>query len=223
VSFRALATLLLAPVAALAVGAAPASATPSASAGSDGAAFVARTNDARRAHGLRPYAVAADLTAVAYRHSAEMAAQQRLYHNPRLASQVSNWQAVGENVGMGGSVDSIQGAFLRSPEHRANILANDFTEVGIATVTDSRGAIWVTEVFRNPLRPAAPVRVSRSAARTPLRHAAVHRAPARRGTPARPGRAAARPRLVLPAAPPANAGALARAVAFCRVMRALAG
>jgi hypothetical protein len=215
--FRALATLLLAPVAALAVGAAPASAG---SAGSDGAAFVARTNEARRAHGLRPYAVAADLTAVAYRHSADMAAQQRLYHNPRLGSEVSNWQSAGENVGMGGSVDSIEGAFLRSPEHRANILANDFTEVGIATVTDSRGAIWVTEVFRNPLRPAAPVRVSRSAARTPLRHATVHRAPARRATPAR---AAARPRPVLPAAPPANAGALARAVAFCRVMRALAG
>ncbi|HEU0130558.1 MAG TPA: CAP domain-containing protein [Mycobacteriales bacterium] len=144
----------------------------SASAGSDAnaAAFVAKTNSERTSRGLRAYTVASDLTAVALRHSQEMAAKQSLYHNPNLGSEVSGWQVVGENVGDGGTVDSIHTAFMKSPAHRANILATDYTEVGIGTVTDANGRLWVTEVFRLPYRTptvAAPrtTHASRSATR----------------------------------------------------------
>jgi uncharacterized protein YkwD len=235
---RALAPLVLAPVAAVAVGLAPAAAATStassassassasgassasraSSTGGDEAAFVAKTNATRQAHGLRPYAVAADLVAVARRQSARMAAQQRLYHNPNLASDVQHWQTAGENVGMGGDVDSVQQAFLNSPAHRANILARDFTEVGVGVVRDGRGALWVTAVFRLPER--AP-RASRSVPRATVRPTA-RRAPARPAAPARPMAQPVPRRLRLPAAPPANAGSLARAVAFWRVMNALA-
>jgi hypothetical protein len=176
---RTIAALVLAPVAAatLALGATHAAAADDPNA----ASFVAKANAARQAHGLAPYVVAADLAAVARRHSAEMAAKQSLYHNPNLGSEVTGWQVVGENVGDGGTVDSIQNAFMNSPAHRANILAKDYTQVGIGTVTDSRGVIWVTEVFRLPYRaPVVQAPVRRTAARS------VTRPVARRRTVARP-------------------------------------
>jgi len=114
--------------------------------------FIAKMNAARESVGLRPYAVASDLTSIARQHSAQMASQQRLYHNPNLTSQVQNWQAVGENVGEGPTVSDIHNAFMQSPEHRANILDHDFTQVGVGVVVDKNGIIWVTEDFREPMQ-----------------------------------------------------------------------
>lgn len=63
--------------------------------------LVARVNAERAQRGLQTLTVASDLADVARRHSLDMAAQQRLYHNPALGSQVRNWRMVGENVGTG--------------------------------------------------------------------------------------------------------------------------
>ena len=112
--------------------------------------FIAKMNADRQANGLRPYSVASDLTSVARSHSANMASQQSLYHNPSLTSQVQNWQAVGENVGEGPDATDIHDAFMNSPEHRANILDHDFTQVGVGVSIDSHGTVWVTEDFRQP-------------------------------------------------------------------------
>ena len=125
--------------------------------------FIAKMNGAREANGLRPYAVASDLTSIARQHSAEMASRQELYHNPSLTTQVQNWQAVGENVGEGPTVDDIHTAFMNSPEHRANILDHDFTEVGVGVTVDKNGVIWVTEDFRQPMHSSAPSSSSSSA------------------------------------------------------------
>jgi uncharacterized protein YkwD len=98
--------------------------------------FIAKMNSARQANGLAPYAVYSDLTSIARQHSQQMASRQELYHNPNLTTEVQNWQAVGENVGDGPTVDSIHQAFMNSPEHRANILDHDFTQVGVGvTIT----------------------------------------------------------------------------------------
>ena len=151
---RALGRLVVTAALALAAGATTAAVAPaSAFASSYGleAQFVADLNAARQANGMAPYAVAYDLTAVARGHSANMAAQQSLYHNPGLTSQVQNWQAVGENVGEGPSVSDIHTAFMNSPEHRANILDHDFTQVGVGVSVDKNGIIWVTEDFRKPM------------------------------------------------------------------------
>ena len=113
--------------------------------------FVAKMNASRQAAGLRPYAVAGDLTSVARSHSQQMASKQSLYHNPSLTSDVSNWRAVGENVGDGPTVDDLHTAFMNSPEHRANILDHDFTQVGVGVTVDKDGVIWVTEDFRQPM------------------------------------------------------------------------
>jgi len=147
----------------------------SANAAGEASSFVAKANAERQARGLRTYAVRSDLNAVALRHSQRMASRNALYHNPNLGSEVSGWQIVGENVGTGGSVESIHQAFMDSPSHRENILSREYTEIGVGTVTDSRGVLWVTQVFRLPAAPAptvtAPVRTQ--VARTVTRPAAV--------------------------------------------------
>lgn len=141
---------MLASVAAT-VGAVAAPSAAFASASSAEQQFIADMNAAREANGLRPYSVASDLTSIARQHSRDMAAKQSLYHNPNLTSQVQNWQAVGENVGEGPTEPDIQSAFMHSPEHRANILDHDFTQVGVGVTIDSNGTIWVTEDFRQPM------------------------------------------------------------------------
>jgi hypothetical protein len=112
--------------------------------------FVAKMNAARQAAGLHSYSVASDLTSIARQHSAQMASRQSLYHNPNLTTQVQNWQAVGENVGEGPTVSDIHDAFMHSPEHKANILDHDFTQVGVGVSVDHNGIVWVTEDFRQP-------------------------------------------------------------------------
>ena len=127
-----------------------------ASANTDEAAFIRDTNAARAAHGLPALAVYSDLTTIARNWSANMAAKNTLYHNPNLASQVQNWKVVGENVGVGPDESSIQTAFMNSPEHRANILDSEYTQFGVGTVRDSKGQLWVTVDFRDPMYSSAP-------------------------------------------------------------------
>jgi len=115
------------------------------------AQFVSKMNAAREANGLRPYTVSSDLISVARQHSDAMASKGQLYHNPSLTSEVQNWQAVGENVGEGPTVSDIHTAFMNSPEHRANILDHDYTQVGVGVTVDKNGQIWVTEDFRQPM------------------------------------------------------------------------
>jgi peptidoglycan hydrolase-like protein with peptidoglycan-binding domain len=136
------ATGLLIPLAA-AVG------STSAAAGEKADGFVSRINHARVNHGQRAYTVRADLVAVAQAQADRMAGQSRLFHNPDLTSDVAHWLAVGENVGVGPSVDAIADAFMHSPEHRANILDGDYTEVGVGTKMVGN-TLWVAEVFRKP-------------------------------------------------------------------------
>ena len=178
--------------------------------------FVAKMNAARQAAGLRPYAVASDLTSVARQHSAQMAAKQSLYHNPNLTTQVQNWQAVGENVGEGPTVSDIHTAFMNSPEHRANILDHDFTQVGVGVSVDKNGIIWVTEDFREPMHATS---TSTSTHKTTTRQPTRQTTTAPRTTTAAPKPAApvAHPRAVVArpqAAPSPQAKLLARLTAM---------
>jgi hypothetical protein len=114
-----------------------------------GDTMVASVNASRQAAGLAPYAVRADLVAVALGQAQRMAAANRLYHNPNLATDVKNYAWAGENVGYGPDLVTLHQAFMNSPAHRANILSARFTEVGIAVVAKD-GVLWVAEVFRRP-------------------------------------------------------------------------
>ena len=127
----------------------PAPAQASGSAGDHEAEFVERTNAERSSRGVSKLRVASDLTDVARRHSAKMARESNLHHNPNLGSDVSGWSRVGENVGRGGSVSSLHSALMDSEGHRRNILDKNFSEVGIGVVVNG-STIWVTQVFRLP-------------------------------------------------------------------------
>lgn len=112
--------------------------------------YFSRMNQERADNGQGPLSWASDLAGVADRWAAHMASTQRLAHNPNLQSEVANWRAVGENVGEGSSIEDLDRAFYASPEHRANILDQDFRQVGVGSVQQS-GTLWIAIVFRDPL------------------------------------------------------------------------
>ncbi len=105
-------------------------------------------NLSRRHHGLTPVRLKWDLASKAWHHSRRMARRYSVYHTTDLARIVRPYGAHtwGENVGMSGTCDQIQRAFMRSPVHRANILASRFRHIGIGVVR-SAGRIWVTYDF----------------------------------------------------------------------------
>src|SRR5919107_108892 len=119
-------------VATVAGGAAPASAADESSEW----AFVDAINRARAEAALPALVPLAGLRDVARAQTVRMIQQSTLYHNPTLARDVTaavpDWTRAGENVGVGGDVPSLDGAFLASPGHRANILG-DYRYVGIGT------------------------------------------------------------------------------------------
>ena len=132
------------------VGGAIALAAPANAVTSDGAAYFARINAERANQGLPALTMRSDLNYVAQGWADHMAAANLLSHNPNLVSQVSNWQTVGENVGEGPDVATLDTAFWNSPEHRANILDSSYQDVGIGT-TFANGILWITVDFRKPM------------------------------------------------------------------------
>jgi lysozyme family protein len=137
-------------VSALSVAGAVALAAPANAVSSDAATYFNRINAERAAHGLPALTMRSDLNSVAQGWANHMASAQLLSHNPRLASQVANWQAVGENVGEGPAIADLDRAFWNSPEHRANILDRSYRDVGVATA-HAGGLIWITIDFRDPM------------------------------------------------------------------------
>lgn len=103
-------------------------------------------NAERTKRGLAPLPSDASLLAVARNHSALMARRGRIFHNSQLASQVSGWIAIGENVGRGATAEVVHQAFMASGAHRAQILTPGYNGFAVGTAT-SGGDIWVTEIF----------------------------------------------------------------------------
>ena len=148
--------------------------------------FISATNSARSSHGVSRYAVSADMTSVARRWAAHMAAHHELAHNPSFTGEVCCWSHIGENVGVGPNVSSIQRAFMASAPHRENILSSSFTQVAIGTARGSDGKLYVDELFRRPTHSAPRAAHPRRATPVTVR-ARPHAAPrASRSAPRRP-------------------------------------
>lgn len=122
------------------------------------AQFVSLINNARAAHGTPRLAASSALRSSAASWAASMARSNTLAHNPHLSSSVSGWKVLGENVGVGDSVSSLESAFWASAGHRANMLDAEFTQLGVAVV-DVGGRLWVAEEFMRP-NAAATARVA---------------------------------------------------------------
>lgn len=112
--------------------------------------FVEAANRARAGSGLPALSAAPDLAGVALGQAQRMAGHRGIFHNPNLGSEVSGWLVVGENVGVGATPESLHDAFMRSPNHRANILSAEVTQIGVGTVIGDDGRLYVAQVFRLP-------------------------------------------------------------------------
>lgn len=162
------------------------------------AQFVAKINDLRASKGLQPLIVDAELTGIGRDWAAKMAAAGQISHNPNFRYEVTqDWQRLGENVGVGPSVDSLFQAFVNSPGHYANLVQPDYNRVGIGVVLVG-DTIYTSHQF---MQLRAPRAVSSSPAPAP---APAPKAPAPSPAPRRAQVTSSAP---LPAAVPAAAPA----------------
>ncbi|HVF74089.1 MAG TPA: CAP domain-containing protein [Acidimicrobiales bacterium] len=118
------------------------------------AAFVAKINALRAAKGLGQLRVDAELTSIARQWAARMASKGDIAHNPSFSAQVqANWVKLGENVGMGPTVDKLHAAFVASPTHYKNLVDGAFELVGVGVVVGANGILFTAHQFER-LAPA---------------------------------------------------------------------
>ena len=119
---------------------------------------VAITNQHRAANGLRPLTINTTLTGAAQNHANDQASVDTMSHTGtdgsdpgtriiRSGYPVAAW---GENVAGGyATPDTVMTAWMNSPGHRANILNNTFTHIGIAIAYAPDGTpYWAMEFGR---------------------------------------------------------------------------
>jgi hypothetical protein len=167
------------------------------------AAFVARINAIRAQNGLGPVRMYGELQGVARDWTDQMVANGGISHNPNLGGQVSaNWRKLGENVGVGHSVDSLMTAFVNSPAHYRNIVDPDFNYIGVGVSYGDDGRMYTTHDFMalddGSSEPAPAPAQDQSPAPAPKRQASA--APASASTEAAP----AEPEAPAPPPPPAT-------------------
>jgi len=99
------------------------------------------------------------LAAVARAHSRNMLEQQFFAHvevnGESFVTRINEagipWQAAGENIAIYDTVSGAEAAFMNEPRfqhnHRANILNNSYTDVGIGIVQGPDGSLYITQDF----------------------------------------------------------------------------
>ncbi|MEM8534333.1 MAG: S8 family serine peptidase [Chloroflexota bacterium] len=116
-------------------------------------------NQERTSRGLAPLTMSDKLTEAAQVHSDDMAENNRLSHTGSDGSTVGDrvsrtdyvWQTVGENIAWNYTTpESVMEGWMNSSGHRANILRENYTEIGVALATNSRGEPYWTQVFARP-------------------------------------------------------------------------
>ena len=114
------------------------------------AAFVDAINAIREDLGLAALEWHDELADLGREHAARMAEAGSIFHaDPISAGFGGEWQKLGENVGVGASVDVLVDAFVASPGHYANIIDPTFTHIGVGVVWDG-AALYTTHRFLQP-------------------------------------------------------------------------
>jgi len=111
-------------------------------------------NRERRARGLPALKWDGALATAARRHAQEMARQNRVAHSlpgePSLPSRATKAGArfgwLSENVIQSSSATAAHAQFMKSPNHKANILDSDMDSVGIG-VAERHGELFVVQDF----------------------------------------------------------------------------
>ena len=111
-------------------------------------------NQARMAQGLSPLRWDDSLARAARRHAEVMAENGSAQHGfdgePNLATRVKQAGArftwLSENVTQGSTASLVHAQFMKSPNHRANILDSDMDSIGIGIV-ERNGQLFTVEDF----------------------------------------------------------------------------
>ena len=131
-------------------------------------ALVDETNQGRVVNGLPDLQVSPLLQAAAQEKASDMASKGYFAHTSPQGltpwywfQQVGyNFDYAGENLAVNFSdSQDVTTAWMNSPEHRANILSTDFTQIGIATAQgmyEGQLTTFVVEEFGTPAPAAAP-------------------------------------------------------------------
>ena len=134
----------------------------------DEALLLQLLNAERADHKLPPLKLDPVLTCVAREHCADMAKRGYFSHfepgpdrrNPldRYAAALGRppTEVVGENLGCAGQpiMGMLHECLMKSPAHRANILDQEYTRVGVGLVVRPDGRTWLTQMFCGNARKA---------------------------------------------------------------------
>lgn len=112
-------------------------------------------NADRRANGLSPLRMNAQLTALAEDYAQDMINRGFFSHtNPegqspfdRMRQRGISYGYAGENLAINSSIHNAEDAFMNSPGHRANILNSNYTQVGLGVRHSPSGAVYVVQEF----------------------------------------------------------------------------
>lgn len=137
---------LLALVAIVLIGLTPAlvASPASADASSD---FAGSINSLRAGKGLPALRSDARLNSIAQDWANQMAAANKISHRPNLGGAVSGWSKIGENVGVGGDVGSVFGAFTNSAGHYRNMVDGSFDSIGVGVAMSADGRMFTAHNF----------------------------------------------------------------------------
>ncbi|CAN5523239.1 hypothetical protein BH20ACT2_BH20ACT2_21350 [soil metagenome] len=103
-------------------------------------------NISRAQNGLAAATQHGELQTKAQAWAERLAREGRLYHSNLTTGAPACWRALGENVGYGGSIDTVHAAYLASPSHRGNILEPRFNFVGTG-VANRGNVVYTVQVF----------------------------------------------------------------------------
>ena len=178
------------------------------------AQFLSAINGIRAAHGAQPLHLYGELTGIARAWSDQMVANGGISHNPDFSNEVqAYWLKLGENVGVGGDVQSLMNAFVNSPAHYRNIVDPDYNYIGVGVSYDANGRMYTTHDFMRlddapaPASAPDPDPAPAPAPAPALAQGPVAAAPATSNTPA-PSPAAASAPTETPSAVPARVHAV---------------
>jgi uncharacterized YkwD family protein len=113
-------------------------------------------NQERAKLGLAPLKLNLELSKVARFKSEDMRDKNYFSHtSPTYGSPFDmmtsfgiKYTAAGENIAMGQpTAAEVMKAWMNSPGHKANILSEDFTEIGVGVAKDENGTIYWTQQF----------------------------------------------------------------------------